>query len=895
MTSFWRSHKRRENDLDDEIRAHLDMATRDRIARGESPEDAARAARREFGDVVTVREVTGDMWSGQSFARIAQDVRWAVRSLRRAPGFTIVAILTLALGIGANTAIFSVVNGVLLEPLPFPKSHQLVYITSQFPTLGFDQFPVDAAEYLELRERNRSFQDVGAYVTSAVNIGAEGHPARVTSAIVTASLFPTLGVAPRLGRTFTPEEMLPNAAAVAVLSSELWQSAFAADRGIIGRQIDVDGAKTTVVGIMPPGFDVHDQNVKIWLPLTLDPAQRQQFRGGHFLLLVGRLAPNVTIARAKAELQTLLAQWPAIDGNDPNAGPGAPGFVHTPNTTKHRLRYDDLQKDMVGSIGTALVVLQAAVALVLLIACANMANLLLMRAETRHKELAVRVALGAGRTRLMRQFVAESLVLSVTGAAAGLALAYWGLHALVAANAGSIPRAASVTLDAPVLVFTLLLAIGTGLLFSLAPLLHLSANSIGLALRDAGSRTTAGAARNRVRRGLVIAEMAFAVMLVVGAGLLLRSFWNLMRVDSGFDRAKLTTFGVVLPASTYRDSTRRVAFFNNLTTQLAAVPGVRSVAAMSGLPPLRQVNANDTGIEGFVPTPNGPAQNVDYYQYVTPDYVQTMGIPVVSGRAFEPRDRASRDDQSDNGEGVLREVGPDWTSRPTGRKQDLVHDHRCAQGRETGRCRFTNRHGAVLRLRANARVARLRAAQHERRHSLVARAGNDCGHRTAHSGRARPDTADRAVPQHGRGLLRFGEPAALPRAVVRHFRRRRPRAGRDRHVRRARLLRGRPAPRARHSYGPRLEPEGAVAARARAGHGTRRARAHCWTVRCARGDATCVVPAVRREASGSADVRGGRAVHAARRLPRLPRAGASRDPRRSPRRPPGRVAGSSGR
>ena len=283
MTSFWRSHKRRENDLDDEIRAHLDMATRDRIARGESPEDAARAARREFGDVVTVREVTGDMWSGQSFARIAQDVRWAVRSLRRAPSFTIVAILTLALGIGANTAIFSVVNGVLLEPLPFPQSHQLVYITSQFPTLGFDQFPVDAAEYLELRERNRSFQDVGAYVTGAVNIGAEGHPARVTSAIVTASLFPTLGVAPRLGRTFTPEEMLPNAAAVAVLSSELWQSAFAGDRGIIGRQIGVDGAKTTVVGIMPPGFDVHDQNVKIWLPLTLDPAQRQQFRGGHFL------------------------------------------------------------------------------------------------------------------------------------------------------------------------------------------------------------------------------------------------------------------------------------------------------------------------------------------------------------------------------------------------------------------------------------------------------------------------------------------------------------------------------------------------------------------------------------------------------------------------------------
>jgi putative ABC transport system permease protein len=639
MSPLWRSHDRRTDDLNDEIRAHLEMATRDRIARGESPEEAARAARREFGDVTTVREVTGDMWSGQTLDRIMQDVRWALRSVVRAPGFAVVAILTLALGIGANTAIFSVVNGVLLEPLAFPNSHQLVFITSQFPTLGFDQFPVDAAEYLEFRERNHAFSDVGAYVTGAVNIGAAGQqPARVASGIATASLFHTLGVTPRLGRTFTPVEMLPNAAPVAVLTSELWQSTFAGEGDIVGRQIDVDGVKTTVVGVMPPGFDVHDQSVKIWLPLTLDPAQRQQYRGGHFLLLVGRLAPNVTLGRAKTELQTLLAQWPAQDGADPNAGPGAPGFVHTPTTTKHRLRYDDLQKDMVGSIGTALVVLQAAVALVLLIACANMANLLLMRAETRHKELAVRAALGAGRSRLMRQFIAESLVLSVAGAAAGLALAYWGVHALVAANAGSIPRAASVALDGRVLLFTLVLAIGTGLLFGLAPLLHLSTNSIGLTLRDAGSRTTAGAARNKVRRGLVVAEMAFAVMLVVGAGLLLRSFWNLMRVDSGFDRAKLTTFGVVLPAASYRDSTRRVAFFNNLTSQLAAVPGVQSVAAMSGLPPLRQVNANDTAIEGYVPTPNGPAQNVDYYQYVTSNYVSTMGIPVVEGRSFGPSD-----------------------------------------------------------------------------------------------------------------------------------------------------------------------------------------------------------------------------------------------------------------
>ena len=639
MSNVWRSHTRRQEELDEEIRAHLEMAIRDRMSRGETREEAERAARREFGNVTTVREVTGDMWSGQSVERVVQDVRWAIRGLLRAPGFAIVAILTLALGIGANTAIFSVVNGVLLEPLPYPQSHQLVFITSQFPTLGFDQFPVDGAEYLELKERNRSFQDLGAYVTSAVNIGGESQqPARVTSAIATASLFTTLGVPARMGRTFTDADMLPNAPPVAVLSSELWESVFGGARDIVGKQIDVEGVKTTVVGIMPPGFDIHDQGVKFWQPLTLDPSQRNQYRGGHFLLLVGRLAPNVTLARAKSELQSLLAQWPAADGADPNAAPGAPGFVHTPTTKNHRLRYDDLQKDIVGSIGTALVVLQAAVALVLLIACANMANLLLMRAETRHKELAVRAALGAGRSRLMRQFLAEGLVLSFAGAIAGVALAYWGLHALVAANAGSIPRAASVGLDARVLLFTLLLAIGTGLLFGLAPLLHLSTNSIGLTLRDAGSRTTAGAARNRVRRALVIAEMAFAVMLVVGAGLLLRSFWNLMRVDSGFDRSELTTFNVVLPAAPYKDSTRRVAFFSNLMTQLGAVPGVKSVAAMSGLPPRRQVNANDTAIEGYVPEPGGPSQNVDYYQYVTPSYVSTMRIPVVEGRSFGPAD-----------------------------------------------------------------------------------------------------------------------------------------------------------------------------------------------------------------------------------------------------------------
>ncbi len=586
------------------------------------------------------REPLGATRAPSLFTGLWRDVRYGARALRKAPGFTAVAVLTLALGIGANSAIFSVVNGVLLKPLAFPNPERLVYITSQFPTLGFDQFPVDAAEYAELRERNQSFEEIGAYTIGAVNIGSEGQPTRVVSAITTASLLPALGVKPLLGRFYTQAETLPGASDVGILSYEVWESAFAKQRSVIGQRVDIDGVKTTIVGVMPPGFDVHDQKVKIWLPLTLDPAKRQQQRGGHFLLLVGRLKPGITIDRARTELQSLLKQWQVASGGSANPGMNSPGTIHTPDNKNHRLRYDDLQADMIGSVATALWVLQAAVGLVLLIACANMANLLLMRAETRHKELALRAALGAGRGRLIRQFIAESMVLSITGAVAGLLLARWGLKALVAANAG-IPRVASVALDGKVLFFTLLLAVGTGFVFGLTPLLHLSANSIGLALRDAGGRTTAGAARNRVRRGLVITEMALAVMLVVGAGLLMRSFWNLMRVDSGFDRATLTTFGVVLPAQPYADSSRRVAFFDNLTRQLAAMPGVQSAAAMTGLPPQRQVNANDTAIEGYVQTAESPPQNVDYYQYVTPNYLSTMGIPVVAGRSFNDADAGS--------------------------------------------------------------------------------------------------------------------------------------------------------------------------------------------------------------------------------------------------------------
>ncbi len=558
--------------------------------------------------------------------RLTRDLTYAFRNLRKSPGYAAVTILTLALGIGANTAIFSVVNGVVLKPLPFPEPERLVYITSQFPGLGFDQFWVSPPEFLELRDRNRSFENVGAYSAGAVNLGTQDQPRRVNSAVITSELMPVLRVQPIRGRMFTREDTLPGAEDVAVLSHELWRSAFNADEGMVGRSLQVDGAPARVVGIMPPGYDVHDQKVEIWLPLTLDPANPGG-RGSHFLYLVGRLKSDVSLAQAHADLATMLQQWPQLNPK-----------THVPNEKTHRLRYDGLQDDMIGSIRNSLWVLQGAVGFVLLIACANLANLLLARAESRQREFAIRSALGAGRGTILRQFLTEGILLSLLGGAVGAALGYAALRALLAADPDGIPRSADITLDPVVLLFTVLVSVLTGVLFGMAPIFSLRQQAVTMTLKESGQRSTANASRARIRSVLVAAEVALAVVLIIGAGLLLKSFWNLLSVDAGFNRARLTTFGLVLPATTYAAPQSRADFFQRLTTQIAQIPGVQGTAAMSGLPPDRAVNANDTDFEGYTPPPDGPFENVDYYQRVTVDYLTTMGIPLRDGRDFTPAD-----------------------------------------------------------------------------------------------------------------------------------------------------------------------------------------------------------------------------------------------------------------
>ncbi|MFP5353964.1 MAG: ADOP family duplicated permease [Gemmatimonadota bacterium] len=618
----------RERDLDLEVRAYIDLLAAEKVKAGLPPQEALRAARLEAGGVEQIKEEVRDARPGTLLESTWQDLKHGVRLLRRSPGFAVLAVLTIGLGIGANSAIFSVINGVVRKPLAYPAPDRLMFLNSQFPTLGFDKFWISPPEYFEFAEHTRAFEKVAAYRTGVANLSEGERPEQVKSALVTASMFDVLGIRPRMGQAFTAAQDIPNADPVVVIAHELWQRTFGGDPAIIGRLVQVQGVPRTVVGVMPPGFDLHDSRAQLWIPLALDPANRQN-RGSHGLYLVGRLARGTTPSQADAELNGFLRQWREWTGGG-----------HVPNDSTHRLVMAPLRDEVVGNVRRALWVLQGAVALVLLIACANVANLLLARAESRHKEFAVRTALGAGRARVLRQFMAEGVVLSALGAALGLGLGYWGLKLLLAANPESIPRAAEISLDPAVLLFTVGVAVMTGLVFGLAPLLHIGAEAVTAAIKEGGVRTTVSAGRNRVRRGLVVGEVALAVMLVIGAGLLIRTFRNLTNVDAGFDSRGRVTFGLVLPPATYPDSQRAVQFIADLARRLEEIPGVTRAAAMQGLPPFRQVNANDTDFEGYEPQPDEPPENVDYYHFAPAGYFETMGISMREGRGFEAIDAA---------------------------------------------------------------------------------------------------------------------------------------------------------------------------------------------------------------------------------------------------------------
>ena len=584
---------------------------------------------------------------------IVPDLKYAVRLLRRSPGFTATALLTLALGIGANTAIFSIVNGVILRPLPYPKPDELMHLTTQFPGFGFTQFWVSPPEYMEFRELNRSFAAVGAFTTGEANLTAGDRPLRVRTASVDEHLFKALGVPPVQGRLFAPGETdvkgpPPTAGqpappaippAIVILSHELWQRAFGG-KPIVGQTIELDGRRREVLGIMPPGADVMDNRTEVWLPLGINPANRLN-RGNHYLYLIGRLKNGVTARAAHSELDALIKNWGERVGIKP--GPNGPGHVFTPISGKngHILQMKPLSDEMLGSVSRSIWVLQAAVGFVLLIACANLANLLLARAETRHREFAVRTAIGATRGRLLQQFMTESVLLSIVGGVLGVILARVAVRALVTAYPTTLPRTTAITVDPIVLGFTFVVALASGVLFGLAPIMHTRAKGLVTALKEGGDKGATGAARHRVRQSLVTAEVALAVMVVIAAGLLVRTVYNLTNVDAGFNRSRLVTFSITLPRVSYPQALARLQMYQRVLDALRAVPGVQGASAMSGLPPNRPLNANDTDIGNYKAPPEGPYENVDYYQNVLAGYFDTMGIPIVHGRSFQPSDAAS--------------------------------------------------------------------------------------------------------------------------------------------------------------------------------------------------------------------------------------------------------------
>jgi predicted permease len=557
---------------------------------------------------------------------LAADLRQTWRNACQAPGLTLAVLLTIAVGVGANGAVWSVLRAVLLAPLPYPQPERLVHVNSKFPTLGFEHFWVSPPEFLEYREWNQSFTELGAYRQTEVSVAGADRPLRARAAIASASLFETLGVRPLHGRAFAEGEDVAGAAPVAVISHGLWTEAFGASPAVVGGPIRVDGTDRTLVGVMPPGFDVDESGIDVWLPLGLGPDDRQR-RGSHYLFLIARLEPEATVESARAELDRLLGDWESRTGAS-----------HTPNRENHPLALRPLHDEVVGDTRPALQALAGAVALLLLIACTNVANLLLSRSDAREREMAIRAAMGAPRRRLLRQMLTESVTLAVAGGLLGVFAAHGGLRALLRASPGSLPRTGDVELDGVVVGASLLVAIVAGVLFGLAPALKLAGGRFEILLKEGARRSTIGGAGARARRLLIVAEMALAVALVVGSALMIRTVRTLLAVDTGFEASHVTAFQLFLPAAGYPEPTDQMGFYGRLVEGLRAIPGVESVGSATGLPPVRDLDANDTQFEGLAPDPQGPPHNIDFYQIVTDGYLETMGIAVLSGRGFSAAD-----------------------------------------------------------------------------------------------------------------------------------------------------------------------------------------------------------------------------------------------------------------
>jgi predicted permease len=628
--------RRYEREMEEEMRFHLEMQVEQNQAAGMKAEEARYAARRQFGNQTWLKEVSREMWSLNSIETLIQDLRYGARMLMKSPGFTFVAVLTLALGIGANTAIFSVVNGVLLRQLPYEEPERLALIWEKFSSWGLGQAPISASEFTDYRNQTHSFSSLAAFDTADFNLTGGDLPERVSGAQVSAGLFPLLGVKPQLGRAFSAEENEPGRDNVVLLSHGLWRRRFGADPGIIGRTLSLSDRSYTVIGVMPPSFQfpmslfvikgvTFTQPAELWTPVTFS-ADRLKARASRSLGVIGRLKPGVTLTQAGAEVQAIAyrmrQQYPE---SYPPEGWGAYAV--------------SLHEQIVGRMRLPLLALLGAVSLVLLIACANVASLLLARSTVRRKEIAVRASLGASRRRIIRQLLTESLLLAFCGGGLGLLIALWGTDQLVSLSAQTLPRMKEVGLDGRVLGFTLAISILTGLVFGLMPVIEASKLDLNAVLKEGGRRATVSPGQRRLRSLIVAAEFALALTLLIGAGLLSRSFWRLQNVSPGFEPENVLTFQLSLPWKSYPGSQYVSAFFQQAIARIAHLPGVKAVGAASILP-LSGSNSD----EGFV-IEGRPLRDLndvsdEEFRVVTPDYFRAMGIPLIKGRFFNDADKA---------------------------------------------------------------------------------------------------------------------------------------------------------------------------------------------------------------------------------------------------------------
>jgi putative ABC transport system permease protein len=613
--------RRGDLELDREVASHLQLLEDDFRGRGLPPEEARHAAKRAFGSVAQTMDSQRDARSLVWLDDARRDLQYAVRMLRRTPGFTAVALLTLALGIGANSAIFSVVNAVLLRPLPYASSDRLVHVSLAFNTGFGERTSIPMADFLAWRASNRACAHVAAYADSeTVAVSSAGEAEAVVATAATAQFFDALGAKAAVGRLWRDGDDEPGAPPTVVMSHSYWRDRLNSDPVAIGRTLRIDGEPFTIIGVAPPSFAFPSKRGQLWTSLAAIPPTR---RGPFFLRGLGLMKPGAAVDLVNADLGIADEE---VRQNFPS---------------QHASRYRvELLKDVItGDVRSALLLLLAAVVVVLLVAVVNVANLLLARAAEREREIAVRAALGAGRTRIMRQLVTEGVVLALAGAAAGWILALWATRGLVAFAPATLPRVAEIHMDQRVLTFTLLIAAVSGILFAMSPALHLSTHATAGALQG-GPRSSARRSMRRFRNTLVIAEVALALTLTIGAALLVQSLARLERVDVGFSGDRLVTASIVPPQSRYSDGSRVVAFFDDLLDRVKAIPGVVDASVTNSLPPNGLSETDSFVVEDRLPPPDRGAP-VGPILSVGDDYFRVLGARILKGRAFTAADNST--------------------------------------------------------------------------------------------------------------------------------------------------------------------------------------------------------------------------------------------------------------